>query len=264
MEDYFSGKKLIGDDYDFDHLTRWYQEEEDAYYDLFIQNQFQPFRNNDYLHNMYGFNYLRSLHRVFSEVLGFGSGDGRELQPIGAQIQNVTIVESSAKYFKGSQPHAYVKAEISGDLPFPSDRFDLIVCFATLHHVANVSKVVSEFSRCLRPGGFCLIKEPITSIGDWRVKRGGCTQNERGIPLKLFDTIVHASGFKIIKRNLHETPFVGRLWTKCGIQVFNNPFAMIIDRCLSVLLSFNIRYHRTKVFHKLMPNYVFYVLTKSR
>ena len=263
IDEYFSGKKLIGNDYDMERLKQWYKEEEDAYYDLFIESQYQPFRNNDYLHSMYGFNYLKSKRTTFDEVLGFGSADGKELQPIIEQIQNLTIIESSERYFKDSEKCKYVKATISGELPFPSNRFDLIVSFATLHHIASVSTVMSEFYRCLKPGGFCLIKEPITSMGDWRFRRKGCTKNERGIPVGLFDDIISKNEFRVLKRNFHDFPAVSRFWTKFHIQVFNNPFAMYIDRFLSKLFQFNIKYHRTNVIEKLMPNYVFYVLMKS-
>jgi SAM-dependent methyltransferase len=262
MEEYFSGKQLIGDDYGVEQLKKWYKEEEDAYYDLFIEGECQPFRNNDFLHSMYGFRYLKSDRRIFDEALGFGSGDGRELWPIIERIQHLTIIESSEKYFTESDKYQYVKASISGNLPFPSNRFDLIVSFATLHHIANVSTVMSEFFRCLKPGGVCLIKEPITSMGDWRLPRKGCTKNERGIPINIFDDIIAKQGFKVLKRHFHEMPLVSKLWTKFHIQVFNNPAAMYLDRLLSKVFSFNIKYHRRTLLEKLMPNYVFVVLTK--
>lgn len=262
MNEYLAGIKLYGDDFNIEQLELFYKEEQDAYFNLFIEGKYKPFRNNDVLHNMYGFNYIRKKSNIFKEVLGFGSADGRELTPILNQINNLTIIESSEKYFENKKGYKYIKASINGELPFDSDKFDLIVSFATLHHVANVSKVIFELYRCLKPGGFCLIKEPIVSMGDWRFPRNGCTKNERGIPIKIFDKIIVDSGFKVIKKNYHEFPLIGKLWTIFNIQVFNNSLFMIIDRILSKIFSFNTKYHRTNLFEKIGPCYVFYVLGK--
>ena len=42
--------------------------------------------------------------------------------------------------------------EPSGALPVADGHFDLATCFGVLHHVPNVSAVVAELARCLRPG----------------------------------------------------------------------------------------------------------------
>ena len=262
MNEYLSGSKLYGDDFNLQELESFYKEEQDAYYDLFIHGKYKPFRNNDYLHTLYGFQYIRNTSTVFQEVLGFGSGDGRELAPLLDQITHLTILESSEKYFNKKDGYQYMKASISGDLPFASNRFDLIVSFATLHHIANVSKVISELYRCLKPGGYCLIKEPIVSMGDWRYPRKGCTKNERGIPIRIFDHIILENNFTVLHKHYHEFPLVSKLWTLLSIQVFNNRYTMALDKLLSFLFSFNTTYHRTSLWEKLGPCYVFYVLKK--
>ncbi|HEY0377652.1 MAG TPA: class I SAM-dependent methyltransferase [Pyrinomonadaceae bacterium] len=40
-------------------------------------------------------------------------------------------------------------------LPFADGRFDLIVCMDVLEHVSDPEKLISEISRCLKPGGLC-------------------------------------------------------------------------------------------------------------
>ncbi|WJW69659.1 methyltransferase domain-containing protein [Candidatus Chlorohelix allophototropha] len=42
-------------------------------------------------------------------------------------------------------------------LPFPNAHFDHIVCLDVLEHVQNPEKLLSEISRCLKPGGVCFI-----------------------------------------------------------------------------------------------------------
>ena len=38
-------------------------------------------------------------------------------------------------------------------------RVDLITCFTTLHHVPQLSKILSEFVRILRPNGYLIVRE---------------------------------------------------------------------------------------------------------
>lgn len=42
---------------------------------------------------------------------------------------------------------------MDGSIDFPDNFFDLILCFATLHHIPNVTFVISELFRTLRGGG---------------------------------------------------------------------------------------------------------------
>jgi SAM-dependent methyltransferase len=46
------------------------------------------------------------------------------------------------------------------ELPFDDDRFDLVVCWETIEHVADGARVVAEFRRVLRPDGILLISSP--------------------------------------------------------------------------------------------------------
>lgn len=42
-------------------------------------------------------------------------------------------------------------------LPFPDQHFDLIICLDVLEHVQNPEKLLSEISRCIKPGGICYL-----------------------------------------------------------------------------------------------------------
>ncbi len=39
------------------------------------------------------------------------------------------------------------------DLPFPSDRFDLVICSGVAHHTPDPGRALSELARVLKPGG---------------------------------------------------------------------------------------------------------------
>lgn len=54
---------------------------------------------------------------------------------------------------------ADVTADIT-DLPFPDDRWDLIVCSHVLEHVADDRSALREFRRVLAPGGRALVLVP--------------------------------------------------------------------------------------------------------
>lgn len=108
---------------------------------------------------------------IFKNVLGFGSAWGNEFEPICNMIGNLTIIEPSDNLVNnkiGNLTPKYIKPSIDGKLPFSNNSFDLITCFGTLHHIPNVSFVISELIRVLKKDGYLLLREPIISMGDWR------------------------------------------------------------------------------------------------
>lgn len=47
------------------------------------------------------------------------------------------------------------------EIPFEADSFDMILCNHVLEHVTDDRKVMSEFFRVLRPGGFAILQVPL-------------------------------------------------------------------------------------------------------
>lgn len=47
------------------------------------------------------------------------------------------------------------------EIPFEGNSFDMILCNHVLEHVADDRKVMSEFLRILRPGGFAILQVPL-------------------------------------------------------------------------------------------------------
>ncbi len=56
-------------------------------------------------------------------------------------------------------PLAKVKMDVH-DIPFPENTFDVIFCNHVLEHVQDDLKVMSEFKRVLKPGGWALLQSP--------------------------------------------------------------------------------------------------------
>jgi SAM-dependent methyltransferase len=263
LSDYFSGKKIFGDDFSRREIELWYRDESEGYADLGAADSAQYAYGYHALNYLHGFRFLPD--QPWASVLSFGGAYGHELLPIVDNISSITIVEPSDSLISerlGQIKPVYVKPDITGNLPFASDSFDLITCFGVLHHIPNVSHVISELGRCLAPGGYALIREPIISMGDWRHPRRGLTKRERGIPRKLLKERFLSSGLSIISEKLCDFPGTSILVGLTSHQVFNSRFLTRIDHVLSTLFAWNISYHATSKLRKIRPRDVSLVLRK--
>ena len=199
LDEYFRGEKLYGDDFSPDEIEQWFKDEEDGYFDLGAGDQDRYEYGYHAINYEHGFSHLPEGH--YDSVLGIGSAYGDELKPIATNYRRIVILEPS-EGFKVKElsgiPVTYEKPLSSGQLPFPTNQFDLITCFGVLHHIPNVSTVIKEIYRCLNRGGYALIREPTASMGDWRKPRRGLTKHERGIPSRIFHRAIVSSGFRVI------------------------------------------------------------------
>jgi SAM-dependent methyltransferase len=258
------GTKLYGDDFTPDQIRTWYQDEAEGYANLGAKDA-QSYRYVYHALNIrHGYRHLPS--RQFQQALGLGSAYGDEFNPIIRRIQRITIVEPSDAFTSRTDidgvPVQYVKPDVSGTLPFPDARFDLITCFGVLHHIPNVSHVIREMFRCLQPGGFALVREPIVSMGDWTGPRSGLTKHERGIPLPILQNMLRQTGFIVLAQTpcfFALTPRISRL---LRIGCYNSPFMTRVDALISRLMAWNLRYHATNALQKLRPTSIFYVLRR--
>jgi ubiquinone/menaquinone biosynthesis C-methylase UbiE len=264
INDYLSGVKLYGDDFTQSKINEWYADEEEGYANLGAKNRDEYQYEYHALNTIHGFRFLKQ--KTFTNALGLGSAYGDEFTPIASKIGHITILDpsdafSNIKNIAGT-PCEYVKPHQSGSLSFESNSFELITSFGALHHIPNVSHILSECYRCLQPNGIMLIREPISTMGDWRFPREGLTKHERGIPVHLFDKIILNAHFTIIRKTLCQFSPLSRIASRLGINLFNNPTLTHVDAVISKMLSRNPRYHRKNVIQKIAPGSVFYVLSK--
>ena len=266
MEHYFTGQEIYGDTFTLPEIQSWYEDEKEAYAELVAQYEQTYTYGYHHINIVHGFQYLPK--QKFNQVLGLGSAYGYEFEPIQSAIANLVILEPSdhLKSNKiGNINVSYKKPNIDGHIDYPDDHFDLIVCFATLHHIPNVSYVLSELYRCVRKGGYVLIKEPIHSMGDWRLPRKGLTKRERGIPYPYFKQTFTNLGFTTVKESPHFT--LTTVLTRKTRKLLRRPIYtyrayVLFDKFVSQLFKWNISYHPTTRFKRIAPAEMMFVLTK--
>lgn len=265
---YFSGEKLIGDDYTVEEIEQWYADEKEGYADISDTDMHEGQYIYHSINNIHGFKYLPK--KVYENVLGFGSAYGHEFEPILDKIGNLTIVEPSDTLVSnkvGTITPTYVKPSIEGKLDLPDSSFDLVTSLGVLHHVANVSFVMKELFRILKPGGYFLLREPIVSMGDWRQPRKGLTMHERGIPLNYFKKIIQEDDSIIIEKESYffcMTNFMERTIGKALKKpVKSYPLYIKLDSILGKALKWNIHYHHDAFHKKVGPQNVYFILKKA-
>jgi SAM-dependent methyltransferase len=263
LDIYFQGKKLFGDDFSTDEIQEWFEDEKEGYANLGSKNIETYVYGYNELNRQYGYKFLSKAK--YHKVLGFGSAYGDELLPIINKVGSITILEPSDAFVNSNLrgvPLTYIKPESNGTLPFNDNSYDLITCLGVLHHIPNVSKVISELSRCLQPGGILLLREPTVSMGDWRKSRNGVTKRERGIPFELFREMIGSTSLKIINEQRFDFSLTSRLYPLVRKSVYNSKLCLYLDRIACKMFFYNKIYHATNSIQKLRPSSVYYVLTK--
>lgn len=267
MSHYLSGKKLYGDDFSQAEIEKWFSDESEGYSSLGAKNTATYSYAYHQLNKFHAFRFLDS--RCFDLALGLGSAYGCEFDPIAHAIKRIIIIDPSCEFSTDhgilgvpDVPTSYLKPKSNGDIDFPSCHFDLITSLGVMHHIPNVSHVLNECYRCIKPNGVMLLHEPVTSMGDWRHPRVGLTKRERGIPRDILDQIISDAGFAVVRRAYCNFPVVPKIVGRFGVSAYNNRCLTTIDACLSGMFSWNMKYHRTTFFSKLAPAGIFYILTK--
>lgn len=265
---YLSGKELYGDNFIQEQIQHWYDHETEGYADKIRKRKSTSPDNYIYdkLHERCCFRHLPK-DAVFEHVLGFGSAHGYEFKPVASKIKKLSIIEPSDLFPSTAVfgiPADYVKPAVDGTLNFEDAQFDMATCFGVLHHIPNVSKVMSELSRCLKPGAYLMMREPVCSQGDWRKPRISLTMNERGIPLELFRGIIEKNNFEIVAETMHSfRPFI-KLWQ---VLVKGHPYTSQYGTSFDIFLSrvflWNYRYHPVSFFERFTPTAVAYILRKK-
>jgi len=268
---YLSGDYLVGDNFTLDEIKQWYKEEEEAYCEL------TGGKSDEYLYqnvnNFYGLkNAIKNINNTTNiKILCFGAAYGGEVKGIIELLNRfklsdakITIIDSSSEMLEIARKELKVdtvKANVDGKIDCLDQAFDLITCFGVLHHIPNVSYVFSELIRVLKKDGTFLLREPISSMGDWSKKRLGTTINERGLGVNYIKNLVLTNNVKIKKFNfLLFSPFL-LLVNNLKLDI-DNKVIIYTDYILSKLFSKNIKYNRVSIFKKFAPGSIYLVINK--
>jgi SAM-dependent methyltransferase len=262
---YLSGRELWGDDFTAAQTSQWFSDEREAYAQLC-----EPCASKD----TYGYHGINRFHgfrqlppRRFSHALGIGSSFGGEFFPLLDSIDRITILEPSARLRSTSLrdvPLEYVDPTPAGAFPLDTGTFDLVLCLGVLHHIPNVTYVLSEIGRVMAPGGWALIREPVISMGDWRYPRKpGITKRERGIPRGILETAVNKAGMSIQSSAFCISPFTSRIGKAVHRNLYASLFGAALDRALAFMTAWNYRYHANCAWQKIRPSSVYIVAKRD-
>jgi SAM-dependent methyltransferase len=259
FEPYSDGKSLYGDDFSQEQIDAWFRDEAEAYYNLPLEQEIgvYSYHARNWRH---GFRYLPKSR--FDRVLCLGGAFGDELQPVLDRASQVTVLEPASEF--QNPRFEYVKPDPSGRMPFADNTFDLATCFGVLHHIPNVSVVMRELGRSIKPGGFALICEPVHSMGNWDRPRHMLTSRERGIPPEIMRRMVVDSGFNVIRARRCMFSLTSRFQYLLPKRkfVYNTSWITALDDYICSLPVWPDNYHATNVFQKLRPLAFFLVLQK--
>jgi len=276
LEKYFSNKYLdgnilVGDDFKQEEIDLWYKEEEEAYSKLASDGSKKNYLYEN-INNFYG---LKSVLHNFSpnepvNILCFGAAYGGEVIAIKKILDDrsisysITVVDSSDIMLDDIKKRLSVnilKASSDGKIDLKPNSFDLITCFGILHHIANVSFVLSQFYKILKNGGGLFLREPISSMGNWNKVRIGTTISERGIAKKYLVKQLNILGFNVLSCQYTFVSPLLKIFNRFNLDI-TSKIVIYSDFILSKILSWNIYYYRDTKFKKIAPGSV-YILCKK-
>jgi SAM-dependent methyltransferase len=269
-EEEISGRSLYGDNFSSDQIREWHDSEVTGYFDLFSKyyKTTDEAKQHDYAYRALNhFHAIGSLlNRQFDTCLALGCAAGDDIAPLSPVVRRFIAIEPAEKWWRddiGGKAAVYMSPTVIGDIKLDSATVDLATSFGVLHHIPNVSHVVGEIARVLKPGGLFVVREPISSMGDWREPRAGLTANERGLPIEWFESLASATGFRILARHLCMFGPLSKIARKLGIT---SPFARMpivrLDWLISEALRWNKHYWRDTFAKKLAPSSAFWILER--
>jgi SAM-dependent methyltransferase len=270
-QDELTGKSLYGDKFSLPHIQEWYESEVTGYFDLLSDHY--KFTDDQHRYD-YEYAALNQFHAIdklrnqdFDTCLALGCAAGDDISPLATVVRQFIAIEPAEKWWRdeiGGKPARYIRPSPGGDIELKSATVDLATSFGVLHHIPNVSHVVSEIARVLKPGALFVLREPISSMGDWRKRRAGLTANERGLPVEWFEATANAAGFDILARRVCMFGPLSAVTRKLGISSpYSRKPIVKLDWLLSEAFRWNERYWRDGLAKKFAPSSAFWILKRE-
>lgn len=269
LPDTLLGLKLHGEGLSDAEIAEWFADEESGYYDLVEGHYFGGDDSYRYeysaLNEFHAFRHLRGEH--FGTCLALGCARGDDVAELAPMVDRYVCIEPARQWWTDNirgKPAEFRTPTLRGTVDLPDESIDLAVSLGVLHHIPNVSEVIAEIARLLRPGGIFVLREPITSMGDFRRPRAGLTRNERGIPHDMLVSWLRANGLRIERSSFCMVSAIRILAEKAGFTPdFNSPWYTRLDAFGSAVLAPNVAYWRGSTIKKIAPSSVFIIARKT-
>ena len=264
-----NGIRLAGDNLNNSELEKWYFEEKEAYFEE-NSDEYEDDRWYEYLRFTNEKLFFSKLKHIDSgNIVFFGPATGTEAENFHLKNQGwkFNFIESSDNFsmilkekFKNCE---VIKPNIDGRIDLSDSSQDVVCGFHVFHHIANISFLFSEISRILKPGGIFILREPCSSMGDWRKERSA-TPNERGLSKEFILATLKKYGLsKIIDPIPIAFEPINKVFVKLKIIKFIPiPFIYYLDRFISKLLAFNNYYWRDTTIKKFGPSSFSYMFKR--
>ncbi|MBW8784877.1 MAG: methyltransferase domain-containing protein [Novosphingobium sp.] len=259
------GLRLHGEGLDDADLAAWFADEQDGYFGIAGPAADDEAQQRSAANEYHLFRHLPP--RRFACCLALGAAGGREYVGLAGRVERFVAIEPGRGFWRDTiagAPAEYRVPTLRGTIDLPDGACDLAGAFGVLHHIPNVAEVLAELARVLAPGAPLMLREPITSLGDFRRPRPGLTRNERGIPHAMMDQMLAAAGFRIRRKRFVSVPGTRELPARLGLSnAWDNPAIIRLDAALARLTAWNARYWRPRLWHKLAARAAYWLAERG-
>ncbi len=153
-------------------------------------------------------------------VLDVACGPGIVAEAIAPHVREVVGIDvtpkmvrlAHARFSKARSNNGQFQVASAENLPFPSASFDQIVTRLSFHHFADLSKVLAEVRRVLRPDGRFIIADVVSSAEPEEAALHNALERLRDpthvrmrAPNELLEVIDRA-GFAVVRQQVWEQP----------------------------------------------------------
>lgn len=192
----------------------------------------------------------------FPLALALGPGTGGDYAALAGRVGRYIAIEPARSLWRSElagAPAEFREPTPRGKIDLPDASLDLAAGFGVLHHIPNVSEVLQEIARVLRPGAPLILREPIGWLGDFRQPRPGLTRHERGIPHRLMDRMLADAGFAVAAKSFASFPGPRELAWRLGQDPWDRAGWVRLDALLARAMAWNAGYRRETLAAKLAP-----------
>jgi hypothetical protein len=266
------GTELVGDDFTDEQLSTWFAQEREAYFEDDAGNSEEDpwYAYMRRVNERLGFSWVAREAIRPNAMLVLGPALGDEVVRFSETYPEckLSFLEASENFqtvlrkrFPGA---VIVTPRFDGVIALPGESQDITLAFSVLHHIPNVSRVLAEIARVTRLGGLVLVREPCSSMGDWRFARSA-TPNERGISKALMLRAAARVGLHPICRPIPILfePINTLLKKTIGFKRVPLAALYLVDSFVSRAVAINDHYWRDSWFKKFGPSSYFYVFRRT-